>query len=166
MNGGVLWRHIAFRDGFEKMSPRGGDPWSGRTAHRYYVASAPQRKTWLIFIVFIHHSLVTMQRGRMCIAKTLSNLHWLSMKFRIDFKVAALTFKVLESGEPVIRIRESALLPLVERFVHRPILGNFLWFHQRPRSANELFDTRYRRSGTVYHWTFAPLHPYNRSSQD
>ena len=62
--------------------------------------------------------------------------------------------------------RKSALLPLVERFVHRPILEKFLWFHQGPRSAHELFDTRHRRSGTVYHWTFAALHPYNRSSQD
>ena len=69
-------------------------------------------------------------------------------------------------GNQVICTRESALPPLVERFVHRPILGNFLWFHQRPRSAHGLFDTRHRSSGTVYHWTFAALQPYNCSSQD
>ena len=44
--------------------------------------------------------VVTMQRGRISISKTLSDLHWLPMKFRVDFKVATLTFKVLESGEP------------------------------------------------------------------
>ena len=70
--------------------------------------------------------VVTMQRGRISISKTLSDLHWLPMRFRVDFKVATLTFKVLESGNQVICTRESALLPLVERFVHRPILGNFL----------------------------------------
>ena len=76
---------------------------------------------------------LAIQRGRIGISKTLSDLHWLPMTFRVDFKMATLTFKVLESGEPgyflgneVICTRESALLPLVERFVHRPILGNFL----------------------------------------
>ena len=39
-----------------------------------------------------------MQRGRISISKTLSDPHWLPMKFRVDFKVA--TFKVLESGKP------------------------------------------------------------------
>ena len=43
--------------------------------------------------------VVTMQRGRISISKTLSDLHWLPMKFRVDFKVATLTVKVLESGE-------------------------------------------------------------------
>ena len=37
---------------------------------------------------------------RISISKTLIDLHWLPMKFRVDFKVATLTFKVLESGEP------------------------------------------------------------------
>ena len=44
--------------------------------------------------------VVTMQRGRICISKTLSDLHWLPTKFHVDFKVATSTFKVLESGEP------------------------------------------------------------------
>ena len=44
--------------------------------------------------------VVTMQRGRISISKMLSDLHWLPMKFQVDFKVATLTFKVLESGEP------------------------------------------------------------------
>ena len=34
-------------------------------------------------------------------------------------------------------------------------------FHQGPRLAHKLFDTRHLRSETVYHWTFAALHPYN-----
>ena len=44
--------------------------------------------------------VVTMQRGRISISKTLSDLHWLLMKFCVDSKVATSTFKVLESGEP------------------------------------------------------------------
>ena len=42
---------------------------------------------------------VTMQRGWISISKTPSDLHWLPMKFQVDFKVATLTLKVLESGE-------------------------------------------------------------------
>ena len=63
------------------------------TPTRY--SSAPRRKTWLVFIVLSPHWL-----GRISISKTLSDLHWLPMKFRVDFKVATLTFKVIESGEP------------------------------------------------------------------
>ena len=44
--------------------------------------------------------IITMQRGRISISKTLSDLHWLPMKFFVDFKVVTLTFKVLECGEP------------------------------------------------------------------
>ena len=44
--------------------------------------------------------VVTMQRGRISLSKTLSDLHWLPMKIRVDFNAATLTFKVLESGEP------------------------------------------------------------------
>ena len=44
--------------------------------------------------------VVTMQQGRISISKTLSDLHWPLMKFRVDFKVATLTFKVLDSEEP------------------------------------------------------------------
>ena len=44
--------------------------------------------------------VITMQRGWISISKTLSDLHWLPIKFRIDFKVAILTFNVFVSGEP------------------------------------------------------------------
>ena len=47
-----------------------------------------------------HARVVTMQWERSSISETLSDLHWLPMKFRVDFKVATLTFKVLVSGEP------------------------------------------------------------------
>ena len=71
--------------------------------------------------------VLTMQRGRISISKTLSDLHWLPMKFRADFKVATLTFKVLESGKPgYLYSRIGIATSHVERFVHRPILGNFL----------------------------------------
>ena len=44
--------------------------------------------------------IIIIQRGWISISKTLSDLHWLPMKFWVDFKVATLTFKVLKSGEP------------------------------------------------------------------
>ena len=34
------------------------------------------------------------------ISKTLQELHWLPIKWRIDYKAATLTYKLLESGEP------------------------------------------------------------------
>ena len=44
--------------------------------------------------------VVTILRERISISKMLSDLHWLLMKFPVDLKVATLTFKFLESGEP------------------------------------------------------------------
>ena len=44
--------------------------------------------------------VVTRQHGRTSISATLQKLHWLPVKWRINFKVATLTYKVLESGEP------------------------------------------------------------------
>ena len=44
--------------------------------------------------------VVTCQRGRISISKTGQELHWLPIKWRIDYKVATLTYKLLESGGP------------------------------------------------------------------
>ena len=44
--------------------------------------------------------VVTCQRGCISIAKTLQELHWLPIKWRINYKVATLTYKLMESGEP------------------------------------------------------------------
>ena len=49
--------------------------------------------------------VVTCQRGRISISKTLQELPikliWLPIKWRIDYKVATLTYKLPESGEPM-----------------------------------------------------------------
>ena len=47
-----------------------------------------------------HARVVTYQRGCISFSKTLQELHWLPIKWRIDYKVATLTYKLLESGEP------------------------------------------------------------------
>ena len=39
--------------------------------------------------------VVTCQRGRISISNTLQELHWLPIKWRIDYKVATLTYKLL-----------------------------------------------------------------------
>ena len=44
--------------------------------------------------------VVTCQRGGISISKTLQELYWLPFKWRIDYKVVILTYKLLESGEP------------------------------------------------------------------
>ena len=44
--------------------------------------------------------VVKCQRRRISIFKTLQELRWLSIKWRIDYKVATLTCKLLVSGEP------------------------------------------------------------------
>ena len=41
--------------------------------------------------------VVTYQRGRISIFKTLQKLHWLPIKWRIDYKVTTLTYKLLTS---------------------------------------------------------------------
>ena len=48
--------------------------------------------------------IVTYQRGYISISKTLQELHWLSIKWRIDYKVATLTSKLREYGEPTYQI--------------------------------------------------------------
>ena len=44
--------------------------------------------------------VVTCQRERTSIFKTLQELHWLPIKWCIDCKIATLTYKLLKSGEP------------------------------------------------------------------
>ena len=41
-----------------------------------------------------------LQGGHISISKTLKELHWLLVRWRIDFKVATTTYKLLESNEP------------------------------------------------------------------
>ena len=43
---------------------------------------------------------VTQQRGRISLTNTFKQLHWLPVKYRIDFKMTKLTYKVLQTGEP------------------------------------------------------------------
>ena len=58
-------------------------------------------KTFLDFNVYqsMLARVVACQLGRISISKTLQELHWLPIKWRIDYKVATLTYKLLESGE-------------------------------------------------------------------
>ena len=44
--------------------------------------------------------VVTCQRECISISKTLQELHWFPIKWRIDYKVAILTYKLVESCEP------------------------------------------------------------------
>ena len=97
-----------------------------------------------------HARVMTMQRERISISKTLSDLHWLPMKFRVDFKVATLTFKVLECGEPgylYLRIiitfsrrtlRSSADTPKLSVIPSRTKIGARAFRHLAPQVWNSL----------------------------
>ena len=90
--------------------------------------------------------VVTMQRGRISILKMLSDLHGLSMKFRVDFKVATLTFKVLESGDQVIisiatsrrTLRSSADTQRLSVIPSRTKIGARTFRHSAPHVWNSL----------------------------
>ena len=56
--------------------------------------------------------VVTRQCDRISISRTLKELHWLPVKWRIDFKVATTTYKLVESNEPAyLRSRISLRVP-------------------------------------------------------
>ena len=95
---------------------------------------------------------VTMQRGRqkISISKTLSDLHWLPMKSRVDFKVATLTLKVLESGEPgylYTRIGIESRWTLCSSADTRKLSV----IPSETKIGARIFDTRHRRSVTTGH---------------
>ena len=56
--------------------------------------------------------VVTRQCSRISISKTLKELHWLPVKWQIDFKVTTTTYKLLESNEPAyLQSRISLRVP-------------------------------------------------------
>ena len=56
--------------------------------------------SWLQRLQSTLARVVTSQRVHISISKTLQELHWLPIKWRIDYKVGTLIYKLLESGEP------------------------------------------------------------------
>ena len=102
---------------------------------------------------------VTMQRGWISISKTLNDLHWLPMKFRVDFKVAILTFRVFESGKPGYLYSRMSIVFYRRTLRSSDDIRKVSVIPTRTRIAYDLFYTRHSRFRTVYHWTFAALHP-------
>ena len=67
--------------------------------------------------------VVTCQWGCISISKTLQELHWLPIKWHIDYKVATLTYKFLESGEPTY-LRSRITSKIFRRAYDQPMTGN------------------------------------------
>ena len=57
--------------------------------------------------------IVTRQRGRTGTTQALATLHWLPVKWRTDFKVATLTYKLLSTGQPSYLVNSSQYTSLV-----------------------------------------------------
>ena len=92
--------------------------------------------------------VVTRQHGRTSISATLQKLHWLPVKWRINFKVTTLTYKVLESGEPSYlsskiaiavpsrSLRSSADTRRLAVFPHKLNIGARAFWHAAPSIWN------------------------------
>ena len=62
---------------------------------------APTRPSWGSRVrTFLGFNVVTCLWGHISISKTLQELHWLPIKWCINYKVTTLMYKFLESGEP------------------------------------------------------------------
>ena len=86
-----------------KMLPRWSHiPWSNGDwiTSMLLGASAKviQRLKWILQNMLAR--VVARQHGHTSISVTLRELHWLPIKWKINFKVAMLSYKTLESGEP------------------------------------------------------------------
>ena len=69
-------------------------------------------QTWLDYILFKIHARVITEKSRFCrITPVLSDLHWLPVCHRINFKIATITFKLLQFQQP------SYLVALIPRYV-------------------------------------------------
>ena len=76
--------------------------------------------------------VVTRHHGRTSISATLQKLDWLPVKWRINFKVATLTYKILESGEPSYRSSKIAIAvasQVANHYDHRLTLDGWRFFH-------------------------------------
>ena len=76
------------------LSPTPMKPWLASLV-RIRNASSVSRTRWLERLARV----VTRQCGRISISKTLKELHWLPIKWQIDFKVATMTYKLVVSNE-------------------------------------------------------------------
>ena len=87
----------------QKMSPRWSlAQWSAVawTKHILFIGASTSVLNKLEGIQNTLARVVTRQHGWSSISAILHNRHWLPIKWRIDFKVATLTSKVLQSGKP------------------------------------------------------------------
>ena len=111
--------------------------------------------------------VVTQQRGRISITNTFKQLHWLPVKYRIDFKMATLTYKVLQTGEPsylssrisvdtprrVLRSSTDTCRLAIPQFKTK--IGSRAFRHSAPSIWNSLpFDIRNSPSTQSFKKTF------------
>ena len=106
--------------------------------------------------------VVTCQRGRISMSKTLQELHWLHINWRIDYKVATLTYKLLESGEPTY-LRSRITSKIFRRALRssaddRQMIGNSNHVHPIRKLDHVPFIMSHRQYGTAYHMTLKLHH--------
>ena len=84
-----------------------------RNVTLFLLAVAHLFQTWLVYSLFKIHLLGSLPKKSCfcCITPILSDLHWLPVRHKINFKIATITFKVLQFQQL------SDLTALIPRYV-------------------------------------------------
>ena len=81
---------------------------------------------------------------------TLKELHWLPIRHRIDYKIAILTYKVLNCGEPTYLHSEYPSVSHAANYVHQLTLDALMLYEQRRLLLVVLFVRLLQPFGTLY----------------
>ena len=109
--------------------------------------------------------VVTRQCGRISISKTLKELHWLQVKWRIDFNVATTTYKLLDFNEPAY-VRSRISVRVLRRSLRSSADDRRLDDHPtRSNKALGHFAALLRPSRMYCRWTFETHHQPRCSEQ-
>ena len=93
------------------------------------------------------------------VSSSLTQLHWLPIKYRVTFKLATLTHKILHCQQP------DYLYQLIDAYTPAVICGHLIVDISIPRDPEQypvrvVSDIHPLPSGTVYHKTFVTFQPY------
>ena len=94
---------------------------------------------------------ITCQRGRIGISKALQEPHWLPVKWRIYYKVATLTYKLLEFAEPA-HLRSRITSKIFRRLLRYSVDDR----HLEPCSSRTKIGSRAFRCAVPAIWSWLP----------
>ena len=94
--------------------------------------------------------VVACQRGRISISKTFQELHWLPIKWRMDYKVATLTYKLLRSRIMLKIFRLALRSSAVDRQLE-PCSSHTKMDHAPFIVQHQQYGTAWRMTLELYH---------------